>query len=171
MSHSITAPITQARDAYQLAVAAGFDGTLAEWLESLVGDITPELLAAQEAAEAAASTATAAASTATTQAGIATGSADAAAGDAATATTQADAAALSADAAATSADAAAASAAAAGESEDAAAVSAATAVGAIGNIMVLVSQTDTTATLSAGVNVTVADGTGTYPSSLITFDS
>jgi hypothetical protein len=34
MSNSITAPITLARDAYQLAVAAGFDGTFSDWQES-----------------------------------------------------------------------------------------------------------------------------------------
>ena len=41
MSHSITAPITQARDAYQLALANGFVGTLNQWLDSLSGATGP----------------------------------------------------------------------------------------------------------------------------------
>ena len=41
MSHSITAPITQARDAYQLALANGFIGTLNQWLDSLSGATGP----------------------------------------------------------------------------------------------------------------------------------
>ena len=36
---SITAPITQARDAYQLAVAEGFVGTREEWLASLTNGV------------------------------------------------------------------------------------------------------------------------------------
>jgi hypothetical protein len=45
---------------------------------------------------------------------------------------------------------------------------AAGALNAVGNVMVLVSQTDISATLSAGSNITVADGTGPYPSAVLT---
>lgn len=44
--------------AYDIAVAEGFVGTEAAWLETLVGDVTPEATAAKNSAVAAASTAT-----------------------------------------------------------------------------------------------------------------
>lgn len=43
------------------------------------------------------------------------------------------------------------------------------AVAAVGNIAVLVSQNSTGATFALGDNITVADGSGTYPTSIITF--
>jgi hypothetical protein len=54
ITNIINAPITEARDAYQLAVANGFQGTLDEWLESLKADATEDIaIAKAEAIEAA----------------------------------------------------------------------------------------------------------------------
>lgn len=56
-----------------------------------------------------------------------------------------------------------------GNAKTAAETAATTAVEAVGNIMVLVAQDDTSATFAVGDNITVEDGAGTYPTAIITF--
>ena len=87
MNHSIIAPITQARDAYQLALANGFVGTLNQWLDS-----QNEAATFAAAASDSADSATASASTATTKASEASTSAS----NAATSATNAAASAIAA---------------------------------------------------------------------------
>jgi hypothetical protein len=91
----ITAPFTQARDAYQLALANGFEGTLNQWLES------------QNEAAIFAEASSDSADAASLSAANASGHKDAAAASAVTAGNQATAAGQSASAASGSADAAA----------------------------------------------------------------
>lgn len=63
--------LIRGKSAYEVAVANGFAGTELEWLTSLEGDVTPEALAAQEAAEDAAIAADASADAAATSASAA----------------------------------------------------------------------------------------------------
>jgi len=127
------------------------------------------IITAKTAAESAATAAATSATAAATSAAAAATSATAAAGSASAAAASASAAATSATASDASATDSASSAASSLASKTAAETAAATAVAATGNIMVLVGQNDTSATLAAGDNITVEDGSGPYPSSIITF--
>lgn len=77
--------LLRGQSAYEQAVANGFVGTLPEWLESLEGDVTPEAIAAQEAAEGAATIAAESAGSATSSAAAAAASAAVAAASVASA--------------------------------------------------------------------------------------
>jgi len=176
----IIAPFTQARDAYQLALANGFEGTLNQWLESQNEAATfaaaaeaSKVVATTKAAEAASSatsaatsssTATTKANIATTKAGEATSSATAASASAASASTSASTATTQAGIATTKASEAAASA----SSASAADSEATTQAGIATAEAAAASDSADNATASASTATTKASEAGTSASNAAT---